>query len=89
MFNKKMKTLILILFTLGFSVFGYAQSPREIYYDYDANDNIFMRFVVNLRMDQNGGDPSQNIQNPSPPQQLPNHKRTSTNINDIIGRCVF
>jgi hypothetical protein len=39
-----MKTLTVIFFALGFSVFGYAQS-REIYYEYDGNGNRVMRFV--------------------------------------------
>ena len=54
--------LFFLLSILGSSLFLSAQT-REITYEYDANGNRITRFMVSLRMAQNGSGPSQNIQN--------------------------
>ncbi|MCH8478268.1 MAG: T9SS type A sorting domain-containing protein [Wenzhouxiangella sp.] len=56
-----MKRLILILISVGFTIYGHAQT-REIIYTYDENGNRDRRSTVYLRTAQNPDDPTENIQ---------------------------
>ena len=56
------KFLFLIPLILS-QVFSFAQSNRDIFYEYDGNGNRISRFVVSLRTAQNDGNPSEAPQN--------------------------